>query len=51
MKTTSRYTTLNNGDYTVSSYLPDGTLTKRSFTSKRIETVTKVNAKGDTITF
>ena len=41
--------TMDNGDYTVSSYLPDGTLTKRSFTSKRIETVTKVNAKGDTI--
>ena len=41
--------TMDNGDYTISSYLPDGTLTKRSFTSKRIETVTKVNAKGDTI--
>ncbi len=41
--------TMENGDYTASDYLPDGTLLNRTFSSKRIETVTSVNASGDTV--
>ena len=36
-------------NYTDNAYLPDGTLLRRIFNTKRIVTVITVNAKGDTI--
>ena len=44
-----KHITMDNGDYTDNAYLPDGTLISRIFNTKRIVTVTTVNAKSDTI--
>ncbi len=40
---------MSNGDEMRSTYLPDGTLTKRMFTTNIIKTITKITADGDTI--
>lgn len=45
-----RRITMGNGDFTQSDYLPDGTLRRRTFSSRKVETVVTVNADGDTIT-
>ena len=39
----------DNGDHILSDYLSDGTLLRRSFFSRKLVTVTRVNSKGDTI--
>ena len=44
-----RRITMGNGDFTQSDYMPDGTLRRRTFSSRKVETVTTVNAAGDTI--
>ena len=44
-----RRITMGNGDFTQSDYMPDGTLCRRTFSSRKVETVTTINAAGDTI--
>ena len=44
-----RRITMGNGDFTQSDYMPDGTLRRRTFSSRKVETVVTVNAAGDTI--
>ena len=40
---------IGDGNFIQNSYLPDGTLTGRIFNTKRINTIVRVNSKGDTI--
>ncbi len=40
---------IGDGDFIDNDYLPDGTLKGRIFNTKRINTIVKVNSKGDTV--
>ena len=41
--------TMKSGDYVQSDYLPDGTLMRRTFSTRTVQTVTQITATGDTI--